>query len=159
VVGDDHAILTGATRHALLHSGIVILTGGLGPTEDDLTREAVADALGRPLVFRQELADAIEERFRRRLRKMAENNKRQAFLIEGAEVLPNPNGTAVGQWVEDGGRVVMLLPGPPGEMKPMFVNECIPRLSRRLPAQVIRARFYRVTGMTESDLDQLIAPV
>src|SRR5262249_25010660 len=99
------------------------------------------------------------ERFRRRQRKMAENNKRQAYIVEGAEVLPNPHGTAVGQWMEANGRVIRLLPGPPGELKPMFAGECVPRLARRLPGQVIRARFYRVTGMTESDLDHLIAPV
>jgi nicotinamide-nucleotide amidase len=159
VVGDDRARLAAAARQALLNAEIIIFTGGLGPTEDDLTREAVADALDRPLVFHQHLSDAIEERFRRRQRKMAEINKRQAFLIEGAEALPNPNGTAVGQWIEQDGRVVILLPGPPGELKPLFVKECVPRLARRLPGQVIRARFYRVTGMTESDLDQLIAPV
>jgi nicotinamide-nucleotide amidase len=159
IVGDDRAILTAATRDALEHAEIVILTGGLGPTEDDLTREAAAEALGRPLVFRQDLCDAIEERFRRRQRRMAEINRRQAYLIDGAEVLPNPSGTAVGQWIQHDGRVVMLLPGPPGELKPMFANECVPRLLKRLPAQVIRARLFRVTGMTESDLDQLIAPV
>ena len=161
IVGDDRAILAAAVRDALAHANIVIVTGGLGPTEDDLTREAVAQALGRPLVFSQELSDAIEERFRRRQRKMAENNKRQAILVEGAEVLPNPNGTAVGQWIgsQPDGRVIMMLPGPPGELKPMFLSECVPRLASRLPAQVIRARLYRVTGMTESDLDQLIAPV
>jgi nicotinamide-nucleotide amidase len=159
VVGDDRALLSETARDALQRVGIVILTGGLGPTEDDLTRDAVADALGRPLVFQQHLSDAIEERFRRRMRKMAEINKRQAYLVEGAEILPNPNGTAVGQWIEHDGRIVILLPGPPGELKPLFVNECVPRLAKRLPGQVIRARFYRVTGMTESDLDQLIAPV
>ena len=160
VIGDDRAILAGAVRDALARVNIVVLSGGLGPTEDDLTREAVAQALGRPLVLHQDLADAIEERFRRRGRRMAANNTRQAMLIEGAEALPNPNGTAVGQWIiESEGRVIMLLPGPPGELKPMFVNECVPRLASRLPAQVIRARQYRVTGMTESDLDQLIAPV
>jgi nicotinamide-nucleotide amidase len=164
IVGDDRAIVADAVRDALAHVNIVVVTGGLGPTEDDLTREAVAQALDRPLVFRQDLADAIEERFRRRQRKMAENNKRQAMLIESAEALPNPNGTAVGQWIaqlddSNGARVVMMLPGPPGELKPMFVNECVPRLAALLPGQVIRARLYRVTGMTESDLDQLIAPI
>jgi nicotinamide-nucleotide amidase len=159
IVGDDRALLTEAVRDALMRVPIVILSGGLGPTEDDLTRDGVAQALERSLVFRQDLCDAIEERFRRRRRAMAENNKRQAYLIEGAEILPNPNGTAVGQWIEKGDRVIVLLPGPPGELKPMFANECVPRLARRLPAQVIRARLYRVTGMTESDLDHLIAPV
>ena len=77
-------------------------------------------------------------------------------MIDGAEILPNPNGTAVGQWVEHEGRVVVLLPGPPGELKPMMANECMPRLERLLPSQVIRSRVYRISGLTESDLDQLI---
>src|SRR5580704_4873519 len=119
VIGDDRALLAAAARQALLNAEIVIFTGGLGPTEDDLTREAVAEALGLPLVFQQDLNDAIEARFRRRQRKMAEINKRQAYLIEGAEILPNPNGTAVGQWIEHDGRIVILLPGPPGELKPL----------------------------------------
>jgi nicotinamide-nucleotide amidase len=159
IIGDDRALLTDAVRSALTHAGIVILTGGLGPTEDDVTRQAVADALNRELVFSEEICDAIKERFRRRQRKMAEINKRQAYVVAGAEVLPNTNGTAPGQWIVNDGRVVILLPGPPGELKPLFANECVPRLTRLLPAQVIRARFYRVTGFTESDLDALIAPV
>src|SRR5579872_1520049 len=159
IVGDDRALLTDAVKSALGHAEIVILTGGLGPTEDDVTRQAVADALGHELVFSQEICDAIEERFRRRQRKMAEINKRQAYVVKGAEVLTNVNGTAPGQWIVQDGRVVIMLPGPPGELKPLFANECIPRLMKLLPAQVIRARFYRVTGMTESDLDALIAPV
>lgn len=159
IVGDDRTLLTAAVRQALEYAGIVILTGGLGPTEDDVTRESVAAALGRPLAFHQEISDAIEERFRRRQRKMAEINKRQAYAIEGAQILPNTNGTAPGQWIEHEGRLVILLPGPPGELKPMFAGECLSRLIERLPRQVIRTRFYRVTGLTESDLDALIAPV
>jgi nicotinamide-nucleotide amidase len=92
-------------------------------------------------------------------RKMAEINLRQAYAVEGAEALDNPNGTAPGQWLEQDHCVVMMLPGPPHEMKPMFINHCVRRLTLRLPAQVIRTRFYRVAGMGESDLDQLIAPV
>ena len=137
----------------------MILSGGLGPTEDDVTREAVAEALGRPLVFRQDLLDALTERFQRLNRKMADNNRRQTFVVEGAEPLPNGRGTAAGQWIEDGNKVVMLLPGPPHELKAMFTGECLPRLQKKLPAQVIRTRFYRVAGMGESDLDQLISPV
>jgi len=159
IVGDNRTLLTAAVRQGLEYAAIVILTGGLGPTEDDVTREAVAAALGRPLLFHQEICDAIEERFRRRQRKMAEINKRQAYVVEGAEILANNNGTAPGQWIEHEGRLVVLLPGPPGEMKPMFAAECLPRLIKRLPTQVIRTRFYRVTGLTESDLDALIAPV
>jgi len=164
VVGDDRARLTQAIRDALSRAEIVVLSGGLGPTEDDLTRDAVADALGRKLVFSQEICDQIEERFRRFQRKMAEINKRQAYLVEGADALENPRGTAPGQWIETGiemsrGRIVMLLPGPPGELKPMFTDQCVPRLIRHLPPQVIRVRQFRVAGMGESDLDQLIAPV
>jgi nicotinamide-nucleotide amidase len=159
VVGDDRMLLAEAVRDALAHAETVVITGGLGPTEDDVTRDAVAAALGRTLVFSEQVREFIAERFRRFNRKMAENNLRQAYLVEGAEVLPNPRGTAPGQWIEQNGRVVMLLPGPPGEMKPLFANECVPRLQCRLPHQVIRARFYRVAGMGESDLDQLISPV
>jgi nicotinamide-nucleotide amidase len=90
---------------------------------------------------------------------MAEINRRQAYVIEGAEVLANPVGTAPGLWVEAGDKLVVLLPGPPTELQPVWEAECVPRLERRLPAVVIRSRVYRVTGMTESDLDTLIAPV
>jgi nicotinamide-nucleotide amidase len=159
VVGDDVARLAEAVRGALARSEVLILTGGLGPTEDDVTRQATATALGRDLVFQPEICDVIERRFARMNRKMAEVNRRQAYVISGAEFLANANGTAPGLWLEDRGRVVVLLPGPPPELQPMFLEQCMPRLERLAPPQAIRARFYRVTGMTESDLDQLIAPV
>lgn len=159
VVGDDRALLAAAVRQALGQVAIVILTGGLGPTLDDVTRDAVAEALGRELVFRQDLLDSLMERFQRLNRKMADNNRRQTLVVEGAEPLPNPRGTAPGQWLEVEGQIVMLLPGPPHELKAMFENECRPRLTARLPAQAIRTRFFRVACMGESDLDQLIAPV
>ncbi len=159
VVGDDRELLAAAVCQSLSEVSIVILSGGLGPTEDDITREAVSQALGRPLVFRQDLLDALTGRFERLQRKMADNNRRQTFVIEGAEPLPNGRGTAAGQWFESNGKVVMLLPGPPHELQAMFTGECMPRLRRKLPPQVIRTRFYRVAGMGESDLDQLISPV
>jgi nicotinamide-nucleotide amidase len=159
VVGDDRDLLTASIREAMDRVPIVVLTGGLGPTEDDLTRDAVAAATGRKLIFREDLREAIAARFQRMNRKMAEINLRQAYAVEGAEALPNPNGTAPGQWLDHAGSIVMLLPGPPHEMKAMFLDQCVPRLALRLPAQVIRTRFYRVAGMGESDLDQLIAPV
>src|SRR5579863_913613 len=159
VVGDDRLLLAAAVRQSLDQVGIVILTGGLGPTLDDVTRDAVAEALGRNLIFRQDLLEGLTERFARLNRKMADNNRRQTFLVEGADPLPNPRGTAPGQWLDVEGRIVMLLPGPPHELKAMFANECRPRLSARLPAQEIRTRFFRVACMGESDLDQLIAPV
>jgi len=159
IVGDDRDLLTASIREALHRVEIVILTGGLGPTEDDLTRDAVASATGRKLIFRDDLRDAIAGRFQRMNRKMAEINLRQAYAVEGAEALPNPNGTAAGQWLELDTRVIVMLPGPPHEMKAMFLDQCVPRLTERLPASVIRTRFYRVAGMGESDLDALIAPV
>jgi nicotinamide-nucleotide amidase len=159
IVGDDRAQLAREVRAALAASEIVILSGGLGPTEDDVTREAVADAFGRTLVFRQDLLDTLLERFQRLNRKMADNNRRQTFVVEGAEPLPNSRGTAAGQWIENDGRVVMLLPGPPHELKAMFAGECLPRLLKRLPPQAIGTRFYRVACMGESDLDQTISPV
>jgi nicotinamide-nucleotide amidase len=159
VVGDDRERLAAAVRAAVARSQIVILTGGLGPTEDDVTRDAVAAALDRKLVFRADLLEWIEERFRRAGRQMAEINRRQAYVIEGAEAWRNDNGTAPGLWIEHNGRVVILLPGPPGELQPMFLRDCLPRLERLVPRQVIRTRVYRVAGMPESDLDQLISPV
>lgn len=159
VVGDDRERLRDAVRLALARSDIVLLTGGLGPTEDDVTRDAVAAALGRPLIFRQDLWDRIVQRFRRGNRPVAENNRRQAYLVEGAEVLANDNGTAVGQWIERENRVLMLLPGPPAEIKPMFAAACLPRLERWLPPLVIRTRVFRVTGMSESEVDHKVAPV
>jgi nicotinamide-nucleotide amidase len=159
VIGDDLERLSDAVRRALSRSEIVILSGGLGPTEDDMTREAVAQALDRKLVFHPEIAEALAQRFAQFKRAMAEINKRQAFVIQGAHVLPNDRGTAPGQWIEESGAVAMLLPGPPHELKAMFERQCLPRLVRLVPKQIIRTLQLRVTGMGESDLDQLIAPV
>jgi competence/damage-inducible protein CinA-like protein len=159
IVGDERELLASTVRNALSRARIILLTGGLGPTEDDVTRDAVAIALDRPLVFRQDLLDEIENKFRKFGRKMTENNRRQAYLVEGAEVLENPRGTAVGQWIDFMDRMILLLPGPPRELNPMFTGLCVPRFAARLPAQVLRTRFYRVTGMGESELDAVIAPV
>src|SRR5947209_5003841 len=159
IVGDERARLTDSIRGAIARSQIVVITGGLGPTEDDVTRDSVAAALGRELRFDQGICDWLEARFRSFGRKMAENNKRQAYLVEGAEILPNQWGTAPGQWIRQDGATILLLPGPPRELKGLFSTECLPRLRAMLPPQVIRTRFYRVAGMGESDLDALIAPV
>lgn len=159
VVGDDRARLTAELKIALERTGAVILSGGLGPTEDDVTRDAVAAAVGRELHFNQAVCDGIEARFARFGRKMAEINKRQAFVIEGAEVLPNERGTAPGQWFQSADRIVMMLPGPPHELKHVFATQVQPRLARLVPPKAIRSLFYRVAGMGESDLDALISPV
>jgi nicotinamide-nucleotide amidase len=159
VIGDDLNRLADAVRRAVSRSQIVVLCGGLGPTEDDLTRDAVAAALDRRLIYHPEITDGLERRFAQLKRKMVEVNKRQAFVVEGAEILDNDRGTAPGQWIEDSGSHLMLLPGPPHEMKAMFTRQCLPRLARIVPRQAIRTLVLRVTGMPESDLDQLIAPV
>src|SRR2546426_1395577 len=125
VIGDDRNRLADAVRRALSRSAILIVSGGLGPTEDDVTREAVAQALERRLVYSPEIADWLAQRFAQAKRQMAEVNKRQAFLIEGADMLPNDRGTAPGQWVEESDAVAMLLPGPPYELKAMFERQCL----------------------------------
>ncbi len=160
IVGDDRARLIAMVAAAVERSELVILTGGLGPTEDDVTRDAVAGALGRGMTFHQNLCDWIAARFASFGRAMAENNKRQAFVIDGFEALDNPNGTAPGLWTNlEAGRAVALLPGPPREMKPMFVSHCVPRLRAMLPPMHIAVQHLRAAGIGESDLDQRIAPV
>src|ERR1035438_4342684 len=103
------------------------------------------------MVFRQDICDQIEERFRRFQRKMVEINRRQAYLVDGAEVLANDRGTAPGQWIEQNSTVLMLLPGPPNELKSMFEKECLPRLQKLLPPQVIQTLMLRVVGMPRSE--------
>ncbi|HYK17145.1 MAG TPA: competence/damage-inducible protein A [Bryobacteraceae bacterium] len=159
VVGDERERLMDSILGAAARSQIVVLTGGLGPTEDDLTRDAVAEALGRPLEFNQAICDRIEEIFRRFGRKMVEINRRQAYVVSGAQVLSNDRGTAPGQWIEHNGVALMMLPGPPNELKSMFERECLPRLEKVLPVQSICTRQLRCVGIPESDLDQLISPV
>ena len=159
VIGDDRERLTAAILAARARSGLVILTGGLGPTEDDVTRDAAAAAVGRELVFHQEVLEAIEARFRSLRRAMAAINRRQAYVLEGAEILPNDRGTAPGQWYADGESVLLLLPGPPNELKAMFEQQCLERLRRVVPPRHIATRFLRVAGMAESDVDQAIAPI
>ena len=159
VIGDDRERLATAIRSAIASCDVLLLSGGLGPTEDDVTRDAVAAALNRELVFSEEQKAILEQRFASIRRKMAEINLRQAFVIEGAEVLPNPHGSAPGQWVRAGSCSIFLLPGPPRELKAMLQNEVVPRLQPLLPKQVIKVRSFRITGIGESDLDALIAPV
>ncbi|MGI8988024.1 MAG: competence/damage-inducible protein A [Bryobacteraceae bacterium] len=159
VVGDDRERLADTVRRAIRRSEIVILSGGLGPTEDDVTRDAVALAIDRKLIFHPEIGEQLEQRFARAGRKMAETNKRQAFIIAGAEILSNDRGTAPGQWIEESGSRIVLLPGPPHELKSMFTRQCVSRLERSIPKQVIQTLIFRVAGMAESELDQTISPV
>lgn len=163
VVGDNREHLTQTARIALARADIIIFMGGLGPTEDDLTRECVAAALGRELRRDPELVHQLHERFAKLRRQMADNNEKQADVIDWAQVLPNPLGTAPGQWIdfeyEGAKRYIMLLPGPPHEIKPMFDEQCIPRLRERLPQQFIATRVLKIAMMGESDCDRRAAPI
>jgi competence/damage-inducible protein CinA-like protein len=159
IVGDDHVRLGEIFRNALERSELIILTGGLGPTEDDINREVIAEVLDRPLRMLPEARKAMEERFARLGRTMSENNLRQAMLPDGAESLPNRQGTAPGIWIDHDGVRIVLLPGPPREMEAMFAAECLPRLSRLAATQRIVTRVYKVIGLPESEVDQRIAPI
>ncbi|HVY94553.1 MAG TPA: competence/damage-inducible protein A [Bryobacteraceae bacterium] len=162
VIGDDPNRLVTAIQRSLADSTIVFLSGGLGPTEDDLTRDAVARAIGCTMAMDPGILQAIEERFQRMSRQMPEINRRQAMILDGAEILSNDRGTAPGQWCEvngNGTRFVVLLPGPPSELKSMFTRECLPRLEKIAPKAAIHTTVLRVTGISESQLDQTIAPL
>ena len=163
IVGDRRKDLVGVIRNALGRTDIVVLVGGLGPTEDDLTREAVAEALS--LTIRRDATQvaALHARAASWRMPMAENNLKQADVIESATVLPNPNGSAPGQWIEtlfDGYRkLVMLIPGPPNECLPLFENECLPRLRTTLPQRHIAMRTLKAAMIPESQADKLLAPI
>lgn len=159
IVGDDEIRLEDAIRDALKRSDVVITTGGLGPTEDDVTRQVSARAAGRELVYHDELESELRERFRRWGREMPEINRRQAYVIDGAKILPNPNGSAVGMMLVDGGKHLVVLPGPPRELKPMFENFVLDSLKAVSGNIVVKRRTLRVSGMGESAVDELIAPI
>jgi nicotinamide-nucleotide amidase len=159
VVGDNRDLLAEAFRDALNRVPLIISSGGLGPTEDDLTRETVADLLGRKLRRNDAILRYIEGRFRSMGREMPEVNVRQAMVPEGAEILENPRGTAPGLWLEDSGRAVVLLPGPPRELKPLFREQVLPRLERRVSGVRMHSRELRVTGLGESHVEQRILPI
>jgi nicotinamide-nucleotide amidase len=159
VVGDNRDDLRATFHEAMERVELVIACGGLGPTEDDLTRETVAELLDRKLIRHEEIVRAIEARFRSFKREMPEINVRQAMVPEGAEVLDNPRGTAPGLWIEDRARMIALLPGPPREMKQMFLDHVVPRLARHVSAVRAVHRELRVTGLGESHVEQRIAPI
>lgn len=163
VVGDDMRRLVAAAQHGLFRSDIVIFSGGLGPTEDDLTREAVAEALGVELRRDPEIVAKLEKRFADRGWKMTPNNAKQADVLEGATALPNPNGTASGQWLvgrfEGREVIVILLPGPPHEMKGLFENEVRDRLRAKAPPAHLFTRTLKIAMLGESAVDARVAPI
>lgn len=159
VVGDERGDLAAVFAQALARADVVVLTGGLGPTDDDLTRDVVSDVLGRPMIVDEAIVAQIRARFGRRGLTMPDVNRRQAQVPAGAMVLENPNGTAPGLLIEHGGRVVVLLPGPPREMQPMLDRLC----AGPLAAHAGTERVYRVsmfiTGLGESHVEQLAQPI
>jgi nicotinamide-nucleotide amidase len=159
IVGDQRELLAEAFQDALNRVPVVIASGGLGPTEDDLTRETVAELLGRRLQRNDAVVKAIEARFRSFKREMPALNLRQAMVPEGAEVLENPRGTAPGLWLEDKGRMIALLPGPPRELKPLFAEQVLPRLQRRASGERMFHRELRVTGLGESQVEERIREI
>lgn len=159
IVGDDSVDLGPAVRDALARADLLVVCGGLGPTDDDLTRETVADVLGRTLTEDSSIVEHLRTRFAARGWTMPENNRRQASVPEGAVVLFNPCGAAPGLWLDVGDRVVVLLPGPPRELEPMFTALVDSRLSTRAAPERLYRRVLRVTGRGESYVEELTQPV
>ena len=158
IVGDNRDLLAEAFRDALERVPLILASGGLGPTEDDLTRETVAELLHRKLILNEAILKYIEGRFRQLGREMPAVNVRQAMVPDGAEVLDNPRGSAPGLWLEDKARYIALLPGPPRELKPMYLEQVLPRLEKRRSGIRMFHRELRVAGMGESALEQRIKP-
>ncbi len=158
-VADRPEAIRAAVAEALDRTGFVITTGGLGPTRDDMTKHAVAQLFGKSLQLNEAVLHSLEERFRRLGRPMAAVNRTQAEVPEGATVLPNPRGTAPGLWLEERGRVVVMLPGVPREMRGLLAEEVLPRLAARSSGMVVRSRTVRTTGIAESALAERVGAI
>lgn len=157
--GDDKAQLTRVFREALSRTDLILASGGLGPTDDDLTRDCLAEVLGETLEVDSGLEQELRDYFTRfGRRQMPSHNIRQAMLIPSARPLPNANGTAPGWWVEKNGKTIVLIPGPPREMEPMWRNEIRPRLINRNPGKVAMTRTIKVFGMGEATVNEAVAP-
>ena len=159
VAGDDAGEIGAAVRQELRPGELIVLTGGLGPTDDDRTRETVAEVLGRPLVEDPAIVADIRARFAARGIEMPDLNRRQALVPAGASVLANRRGTAPGLWMEHERAVVVLLPGPPRELRPMFERQVVPRLAGRAGASGVYRRVLRVAGRAESAVEAVTYPI
>lgn len=157
---DEADAIAAQFRESWARADVVITTGGLGPTCDDRTREVVAESLGQKLVFDPALEAAITDRFLRLGRKPTPNNLKQAYRFERGEVLPNANGTAPGLWVEQDGRILVMLPGPPNELRPIFTEQVLPRLAARgLLSEGEAYVQIRSAGVGESALETKLQPI
>lgn len=155
-VGDNLGRLTDTLRRAWERSDVVVMTGGLGPTEDDLTREAISALLGEPMEVQPTLEQDLRAFFARRNIAMPERNVKQATLVRSATALPNPVGTAPGWWVERDGRIIVAMPGVPSEMTRMWSLEAKPRLQQRAGGNVIFSRTLKVIGIGESTVEEML---
>lgn len=158
VVSDSLEDIVRAVKVALNRSRLIFISGGLGPTEDDRTREAVAQAVKKPLIFYPEIIKKIEDRFAWRGAKMTPSNRQQAYIIQGAEILDNPNGTAPGMWLETSKHLLVLLPGPPAEFNPMVEKLMADRLELYRNKYVLKA-VIKTTGAGESWVEDRIKSV
>jgi len=158
IVTDNREDLRDCLRTAMKRSELIMAMGGLGPTEDDRTKEVAAEVLRRKLVFNGAVCRSIRERFRRRGVPMSSSNRKQCCVVEGAEVLMNPNGTAPGLWIPYGSKRLVLLPGPPHELKPMFEKDVLPRLKTVRSGFTLR-RILKITGIGESLMENRIRAV
>lgn len=157
IVGDNYERFLGVLKQGLQRSDIIIITGGLGPTKGDITREVIAGLMGERMEVDPALKQHITGYFGRLGLEMPENNLKQATLIPSATAISNPLGTAPGWWVEKNGKVIISLPGPPGEMQPMWQKQIIPRLETQAGA-VIMSRTLKTWGLSEAKVDQLVGP-
>ena len=161
VVGDTQEEMRSSFEHALERAEVIVSSGGLGPTDDDRTRQTVAELLGRKLRTDEAVLRHIRDRFQRFRpgRVMPQINARQALVPEGATVLPNPSGTAPGLWLEANGRIVILLPGVPNELRGLFEAQVKPRLARAGGKQRLYTRELRITGLPESEVETRVSPL
>ena len=157
IIGDDLAMLSEAFTQGLQRSDVIFTTGGLGPTQDDLTREAIAQALGETPTVQDEVVQGLERYFAGRGMTMPSHNIKQAHLIPSARFVRNRNGTAPGWWVEKEGRIIVCMPGPPGEMQPIWQEEVAPRLRELVDEEVTITRNIKTLGMSEAAIDEEIS--
>ena len=157
-VGDNPKRLLELIHLAFRDCDMIITTGGLGPTQDDLTKETIAKAMGERIVVSDMAMEALKSHYRKSERPMTENNLKQAYMPESAEVLPNDQGTAPGFWLEKDGKIIVSMPGPPREMTNMFSKEVMPRL-RSLQDSVIHYRILRTFGLRESKMETVLLPL
>jgi len=152
IIGDDKEEIKREFLNSYKKADLIIITGGLGPTFDDLTREAISEALNKELLFDENVWKEIEEKFRKRNIKPPEINKRQAYVIKGAKIIENKNGTAPGMIIEENGKLVLILPGPPNELEPMF-KDCIKIIEEKFKKQDIITNIYSIIGVPESEVE------